>query len=334
MATLDTASPACGIRCKQLGESQRPRMTWDLQRSFSKGTFSVFWCVPSRYNLVIRYVFSIVVFPTINLAFAICFLVTYSSSIFLFEYGCWTIATFFPTKAEIPRGYVVDFYDGQQATTHPVSIHIDARPEVSIQGLQDRLWRWWKGWPALASHRDPRISTTALCQCGGVSCLCIACRSWQAVVKKDLLQRHSFTDCCWYVTEGKEVEWYLYIYILYLDSDNTTFVLQTSLSFYVKLSDPEIKNVIVGGFGCRVDRVNAHQFQLRTLTISRGAGEKSKRWSSIARILNKPVECNKVVEAHVFLESVVWHIWHIWQVKNPLLKWRVVWQTQPFWIPF
>ncbi|CAL1132714.1 unnamed protein product [Cladocopium goreaui] len=41
--------------------------------------------------------------------------------------------------------YVVDFYDGQQSATHPVSIHIDARPEVSFDGLKDRLLRWWHG---------------------------------------------------------------------------------------------------------------------------------------------------------------------------------------------
>ena len=40
-------------------------------------------------------------------------------------------------------GYVVDFYDGQHSATHPVSIHIDARPEVSIDGLRDRFLRWW-----------------------------------------------------------------------------------------------------------------------------------------------------------------------------------------------
>ncbi len=83
---------------------------------------------------------------------------------------------------------------------------------------------------------------------------------------------------------------------------------------------------------------NAHQFQLRTLTISRGAGEDSKRWSSIARILNKPVNCNKVVEAHVFFWKVwcdmVWHILtHLTGESSSILKWRVVWQTQPFWIP-
>ncbi|CAJ1399093.1 unnamed protein product [Effrenium voratum] len=41
--------------------------------------------------------------------------------------------------------YVVDFYDGHQSPSHPVSIHIDARPEVSFEGLRDRFALWWRG---------------------------------------------------------------------------------------------------------------------------------------------------------------------------------------------
>lgn len=66
-----------------------------------------------------------------------------------------------------PSGYVVDFYDGQQTTTHPVSIHIDARPEVSIQGLQDRLWRWWKGW-GTPEHPSPGAGTQGQQRCANV----------------------------------------------------------------------------------------------------------------------------------------------------------------------
>mmetsp|Transcript_9957 Transcript_9957/g.26363 ORF Transcript_9957/g.26363 Transcript_9957/m.26363 type:complete len:219 (-) Transcript_9957:98-754(-) len=38
--------------------------------------------------------------------------------------------------------YLVDFYDGKQSPTHPVSIHIDARPELSFGGVKDRLRLW------------------------------------------------------------------------------------------------------------------------------------------------------------------------------------------------
>merc|ERR1739841_289247 len=32
-------------------------------------------------------------------------------------------------RCGVPVRYLVDFYDGKQSSTHPVSIHIDARPE-------------------------------------------------------------------------------------------------------------------------------------------------------------------------------------------------------------
>lgn len=38
--------------------------------------------------------------------------------------------------------YVVDFYDGKPSPEVPVSIHIDARPEVSFGGIRDRLRLW------------------------------------------------------------------------------------------------------------------------------------------------------------------------------------------------
>ncbi|CAE8614795.1 unnamed protein product [Polarella glacialis] len=41
-----------------------------------------------------------------------------------------------------PVRYVVDFYDGKQSPIHPVSIHVDARPEVSWGGLRDRFRLW------------------------------------------------------------------------------------------------------------------------------------------------------------------------------------------------
>jgi len=41
--------------------------------------------------------------------------------------------------------YVVDFYDGKSSPDHPVSIHIDARPEASFAGLGDRFRMWAKG---------------------------------------------------------------------------------------------------------------------------------------------------------------------------------------------
>merc|ERR1719215_960988 len=41
--------------------------------------------------------------------------------------------------------YLVDFYDGKASKDHPVSIHIDARPEVSFGGIRDRLQLWLTG---------------------------------------------------------------------------------------------------------------------------------------------------------------------------------------------
>lgn len=41
--------------------------------------------------------------------------------------------------------YVVDFYDGKESPTHPISIHIDARPELSVGGVVDRFHMWAKG---------------------------------------------------------------------------------------------------------------------------------------------------------------------------------------------
>mmetsp|Transcript_137078 Transcript_137078/g.292774 ORF Transcript_137078/g.292774 Transcript_137078/m.292774 type:complete len:225 (-) Transcript_137078:71-745(-) len=41
--------------------------------------------------------------------------------------------------------YLVDFYDGKPSATHTVSIHIDARPEVSFGGIKDRLRLWAQG---------------------------------------------------------------------------------------------------------------------------------------------------------------------------------------------
>eukprot|EP00418_Pyrodinium_bahamense_P008039 CAMPEP_0179123100 /NCGR_PEP_ID=MMETSP0796-20121207/58126_1 /TAXON_ID=73915 /ORGANISM="Pyrodinium bahamense, Strain pbaha01" /LENGTH=231 /DNA_ID=CAMNT_0020821741 /DNA_START=59 /DNA_END=754 /DNA_ORIENTATION=- len=38
--------------------------------------------------------------------------------------------------------YVIDFYDGKPSPAHPVSIHIDARPEMSWEGLRDRIRLW------------------------------------------------------------------------------------------------------------------------------------------------------------------------------------------------
>merc|ERR1712183_917225 len=31
--------------------------------------------------------------------------------------------------------YLVDFYDGKPSPMHPISIHIDARPEISLGGI-------------------------------------------------------------------------------------------------------------------------------------------------------------------------------------------------------
>ena len=42
-----------------------------------------------------------------------------------------------------PVRYVVDFYDGAPSASHAVSIHIDARPELTWRGLLDRLKLWW-----------------------------------------------------------------------------------------------------------------------------------------------------------------------------------------------
>mmetsp|Transcript_57071 Transcript_57071/g.105504 ORF Transcript_57071/g.105504 Transcript_57071/m.105504 type:complete len:220 (-) Transcript_57071:191-850(-) len=41
--------------------------------------------------------------------------------------------------------YLVDFYDGKPSAEFPVSIYVDARPEVSFGGLRDRLTLWAKG---------------------------------------------------------------------------------------------------------------------------------------------------------------------------------------------
>jgi len=41
-----------------------------------------------------------------------------------------------------PVRYVVDFYDGKPSPTHPIAIHIDARPEISFGGVADRLRLW------------------------------------------------------------------------------------------------------------------------------------------------------------------------------------------------
>mmetsp|Transcript_9020 Transcript_9020/g.20043 ORF Transcript_9020/g.20043 Transcript_9020/m.20043 type:complete len:221 (+) Transcript_9020:39-701(+) len=40
--------------------------------------------------------------------------------------------------------YLVDFYDGKPTPEAPVSIYVDARPEVSFGGLRDRLTLWAK----------------------------------------------------------------------------------------------------------------------------------------------------------------------------------------------
>eukprot|EP00928_Gymnodinium_smaydae_P068263 TRINITY_DN51341_c0_g1_i1.p1 TRINITY_DN51341_c0_g1~~TRINITY_DN51341_c0_g1_i1.p1 ORF type:complete len:255 (+),score=39.58 TRINITY_DN51341_c0_g1_i1:67-765(+) len=40
--------------------------------------------------------------------------------------------------------YLVDFYDGRPSPTHPISIHIDARPELTFGGLVDRFRLWAK----------------------------------------------------------------------------------------------------------------------------------------------------------------------------------------------
>lgn len=41
--------------------------------------------------------------------------------------------------------YVVDFYDGKPHPERPVSIYIDARPEVTWGGVGDRLRMWARG---------------------------------------------------------------------------------------------------------------------------------------------------------------------------------------------
>jgi len=43
-----------------------------------------------------------------------------------------------------PVRYIVDFYDGKPSPMHPVSIHIDARPEVSYGGVVDRFRLWFR----------------------------------------------------------------------------------------------------------------------------------------------------------------------------------------------
>merc|ERR1712110_163567 len=40
--------------------------------------------------------------------------------------------------------YVVDFYDGKPSASAPIAIHIDARPEVSVGGVFDRLRLWFR----------------------------------------------------------------------------------------------------------------------------------------------------------------------------------------------
>jgi len=43
-----------------------------------------------------------------------------------------------------PVRYLVDFYDGKPQPPHPVSIHIDARPELTLGGFADRFSMWWR----------------------------------------------------------------------------------------------------------------------------------------------------------------------------------------------
>lgn len=42
--------------------------------------------------------------------------------------------------------YLVDFYDGKPSPSHPVSIHIDARPELNLTGggAADRFRMWYR----------------------------------------------------------------------------------------------------------------------------------------------------------------------------------------------
>ena len=148
-----------------------------------------------------------------------------------------------------PSGYVVDFYDGQQTTTHPVSIHIDARPEVSIQGLQDRLWRWWKGWgtpeppwPPNCGAQGPKDSSVVP-MWGCPTPLLV--QKLAGCSRKESAADTLIHSSCLYVTEEGEVDWYIYIYhhvyihiyiyiYIYTDSGNTAFDLQTSLSFLLQ----------------------------------------------------------------------------------------------------
>lgn len=44
-----------------------------------------------------------------------------------------------------PVRYVVDFYDGKPDPRYPISIHIDCRPEVSVNGMIDRARLWAQG---------------------------------------------------------------------------------------------------------------------------------------------------------------------------------------------
>lgn len=40
--------------------------------------------------------------------------------------------------------YLVDFYDGKPKPPAPVAIHIDARPEITLGGLRDRVSLWFR----------------------------------------------------------------------------------------------------------------------------------------------------------------------------------------------
>jgi len=43
-----------------------------------------------------------------------------------------------------PVRYLVDFYDGKPHPDRPISIHIDARPEATFDGMKDRFRMWVK----------------------------------------------------------------------------------------------------------------------------------------------------------------------------------------------
>lgn len=168
-------------------------MTWALQRSFSKRTFryiSLFWCVPSRYKLASYHVASNVFVQPSTLPSRFVFWSSLVPECFFFFRWLLNHCSTNLTNAASLRicgGFLWWSTDDDSSGVHSYrcpSGSFHSGPPGSLVALVEGMRNTWA---SFAWRRDPR--TAALCQCGGVQPGCL-CRSWQAVLEKNLLQIH------------------------------------------------------------------------------------------------------------------------------------------------